>query len=48
VKSKKKTKVVANKQTKSKGWVWPMIIVLIIAAGGGLGYLAYRVLENAF
>ncbi len=44
----KKTKVVGNRQAKSKGWIWPLIIMLIIAAGGGLGYLAYRVLENAF
>lgn len=47
-KKSKKTKVARNKDQKSKGWVWPLIIVLIIAAGGGLGYLAYRVLENAF
>ena len=47
-KKSKKTKVVGNRQAKSKGWIWPLIIMLIIAAGGGLGYLAYRVLENAF
>lgn len=47
-KSKKATKVAKNKDKKSNGWIWPLIIVLIIAAGGGLGYLAYRVLENAF
>ena len=44
----KKTKVARKKEQKSNGWIWPLIIVLIIAAGGGLGYLAYRVLENAF
>ena len=44
----KKTKVARKKEKNSKGWVWPLIIMLIIAAGGGLGYLAYRVLENAF
>lgn len=44
----KKTKVAKSKKPKNNGWIWPLIIVLIIAAGGGLGYLAYRVLENAF
>lgn len=44
---KKKTKVVGNKKQKSNGWIWPLIVILIIAAGGGLGYLAYRILENA-
>lgn len=44
----KKTKVARKKEQKSNGWIWPLIIILIIAAGGGLGYLAYRVLENAF
>ena len=48
VKDKKATKVARSKDKKSNGWIWPLIIVLIIAAGGGLGYLAYRVLENAF
>lgn len=44
----KKTKVARKKEQKSNGWIWPLIIILIITAGGGLGYLAYRVLENAF
>lgn len=44
----KKTKVVGKRQAESKSWIWPLIILLIIAAGGGLGYLAFRVLENAF
>lgn len=47
-KSKKATKVAKSKKQKNNGWIWPLIIILIIAAGGGLGYLAYRVLENAF
>jgi cobalamin biosynthesis Mg chelatase CobN len=45
-KKAKKTKVVKDSKEKP-GWFWAIIIVLILAAGAGLGYLAYLILSPA-
>lgn len=37
----KKKQVVAETPKKHSGWLWALLVVLIIAAGAGLGYLAY-------
>ena len=37
----KKKQVVADEPKKHSGWLWAFLVVLIIAAGAGLGYLAY-------
>lgn len=42
----KKTKVAKDGKEKP-GWLWAIIILLIIAAGGGLGYLAWLILSPA-
>ena len=36
-----KKQVVAEEPQKHSGWLWALLVILIIAAGAGLGYLAY-------
>ena len=38
-----KKQVVAEEPQKHSGWLWALLVVLIIAAGAGLGYLAYTI-----
>lgn len=33
--------VIAQDPGKKSGWLWTLIVIAVIAAGGGLGYLAY-------
>jgi hypothetical protein len=33
--------VIAQEPGKKSGWLWTLIVIAVIAAGGGLGYLAY-------
>ncbi len=37
----KKKQVVAEAPKRHSGWLWALLVVIIIAAGAGLGYLAY-------
>lgn len=36
-----KKHMVTEAPKKHSGWLWTLIVLLVIAAGGGLGYLAY-------
>ena len=36
-----KKHIVTEAPKKHSGWLWALVVLLIIAAGGGLGYLAY-------
>ena len=45
-KKAKKTKVAKDSKEKP-GWIYALIIILTIAAGGGLGYLAWLILASA-
>lgn len=33
--------IITQGETKKSGWLWTLIVIAVIAAGGGLGYLAY-------
>jgi hypothetical protein len=49
-KPKKKThsKHTVKKSEKSNSnWYWPILVILIVAAGGGLGYLLWWILQGA-
>ncbi len=37
----KQKHMVTEAPKKHSGWLWTLIVLLVIAAGGGLGYLAY-------
>ena len=36
-----KKHIVTEAPKKHSGWLWALVVLLVIAAGGGLGYLAY-------
>ena len=36
-----KKHLIAEAPKKHSGWLWTLVVLLVIAAGGGLGYLAY-------
>jgi hypothetical protein len=38
-----KKHVVAQSPKKKSGWLWTLIVLAVIAAGGSLGYLAYLI-----
>ncbi len=47
---KKKTRskhTVKKDKQKNTSWYWPILVVLIVAAGGGLGYLLWWILQGA-
>lgn len=47
--SRRKKHTITEPPKSHSGWLWTLIVLLVIAAGGGLGYLAYLlVFANQF
>jgi hypothetical protein len=38
-----KKHIVTQNSKKKSGWLWTLIVLAVIAAGGGLGYLTYLI-----
>ena len=41
--AKRKKHTVTEAPKSHSGWLWSLIVILVIAAGAGLGYVAYLI-----